>query len=174
MTKCWTRILDGMYLFNDDYVGPIDLPDNVINCDDMFAHCNIKEGCYLRDFDTSNVVSMVRMFYGATIPKGFSLGDNFNTENVERMQMMFAEASVTNDFTLGDKFKIKSRCNIRDMFKDCNTTKQLIDECERFDTIAYLKKLCGSDFDKLPKDKVEQCQTDVDCDNLYERWLFSQ
>ena len=168
----WNEVMDGIYTFDDAYVGPIDIPQGVINCDEMFAHCQIKEGCYLRNFDTHAVVSMARMFYDATIPKGFSLGDKFDTSNVERMQMMFADARVPDDFVLGDNFSIKSRCNITDMFKGCNKFN-LTTQCTTFDPISYLKTMCGSDYDKLPQDEVAMCRSDIDCDDLYERWLFN-
>lgn len=102
--------------FNQDYVGPISLPRGCTSTTSMFYKCKVKEGCYLEDFDTSNVTHMDGMFCLAQLPKGFTLGDKFITINVVTMNTMFAGASVPADFTLGDEFDTSNVRELREMF----------------------------------------------------------
>jgi len=90
--------------FKDNYVGPISLPKGCKDTRRLFEHCNIKEGCYLADFDTSDVDCMMGMFYKTKIPKGFTLGDRFDTSAVTHMNSMFYGATLPDNFSLGDKF----------------------------------------------------------------------
>ena len=102
--------------FNSSYVGPISLPKGCTNVNSLFQRCNIKEGCYLDDFDTSKVTNMSYMFAGCRIPKGFTLGDKFDTSNVTDMHEMFVGCDIPNDFTLGNKFDTSNVRYMGDMF----------------------------------------------------------
>lgn len=63
---------DHEYLhFKNSYVGPIDLPDGCTDCSYMFLNCNIKDGCYIRNFDTLNVSHKLGMFDGCRLPDKF-------------------------------------------------------------------------------------------------------
>lgn len=104
--------------FKDNYVGPIDLPKGIIDCSYMFQDARLEEGCYLRDFDTSDVIDMHSMFENCLIEDGFTLGENFNTSNVKDMSSMFAgcDAYDNKSFTLGNKFNTSNVKNMNDMF----------------------------------------------------------
>lgn len=118
------HISDNNYLrFNSDYVGPIDLPKGVKNLSGLFTKCNIKEGCYLREFDTSEVENMEGMFNECSIPEKFILGNNFNTSNVKNMRYMFCDAELPKDFVLGDKFNTSNVENMSHMFNGCHASE---------------------------------------------------
>ena len=87
---------------------------------EMFSHCKIPEGFSLGDrFDTSNVKDMSRMFAYCKIPKGFSLGDKFDTSNVKDMRDMFIFCKMSEGFSLGDKFNTSNVEFMNDMFSNC-------------------------------------------------------
>ena len=122
MQRYYVRRQDGQIIFNDSYVGPIDFPevkDEVItDLHGLFAGCNIKDGCYLHDFDTSQVTNMESMFERTILPKGFTLGANFNTGNVKTMKRMFSNTRMKEDFVLGHQFDTSKVANMELMF--CN------------------------------------------------------
>ena len=99
------EIKDDNYLhFRDEYEGPIDLPDDLTSASYMFERCQIKPGCYLRSFNTSNITDMSYMFKYCRMPDNFSLGDNFDTSNVTNMAYMFNGCIIPADFVLNNKF----------------------------------------------------------------------
>lgn len=102
--------------FNDDYVGPISLPEGCIDAHLMFYGCDIKKGCYLDNFDTAQIIRMDNMFASAVLPEGFTLGDKFDTSNVYDMGGMFWRTVLPNDFTLGDNFDTSSVQYMNQMF----------------------------------------------------------
>ena len=89
MSEYWIQTDDGRLQFDEVYVGPIDLPEDVTDCTAMFAGCVLREGCYLRHFDTSRVTVMNEMFANSTLPKGFTLGSSFSMRKVMQLSDMF-------------------------------------------------------------------------------------
>ena len=113
----WYSDGNGRYRFNDEYVGPITMPaEHLTTCDFMFAGCEIKIGCYLADFDTSEVTSMQHMFDGAKLPSGFGFGELFDTHNVKDMGFMFHNSRFARDFTLGPNFDTSNVESMYSMF----------------------------------------------------------
>ena len=106
--------------FNTSYVGPIDLPKGLTNCSHMFADCCINEGCYFRNFDTSDVTDMSGMFSRCQISDGVTLGDKFDTSKVTDMNCMFYECHMPDGFTLGDKFNTSKVEDMCCMFCECH------------------------------------------------------
>lgn len=98
------------------YVGQIDLPTGLLSCYCMFSDMEIPEGCYLGNFDTSEVKDMSHMFYNAKIPQGFGLDKVLNTRLVEDMSSMFAYAKLPDDFELGDNFYTSRVRDMTNMF----------------------------------------------------------
>jgi len=97
----------GDYLhFKDSYVGPISLPKNIETIKGMFNRCDIKPGCYFKDFNTVDITDMRFAFYMAKIPEGFDFGSNFDMSNAEKTKRMFYEADIPDDFNPGLKFKL--------------------------------------------------------------------
>lgn len=88
----------GQLKFNDEYVGPIDLPEGVTNCSGMFANRDIQKGCYLRNFDTSKVTDMSRMFKNCKIPEGFNLNGGFTLDAATDLREMFKDCVVPSSF----------------------------------------------------------------------------
>ena len=98
------------------YIGQIDLPAGLLSCYSMFADMDIPEGCYLGNFDTSQVKDMSHMFYNATMPQGFGLDKVLSTRSVEDMSSMFAFATLPDDFELGDNFYTSRVRDMANMF----------------------------------------------------------
>ena len=122
MKDCyWLLDNDGGLHFDDNYVGPIDLPKTVTSCAGLFAGCSIKNGCYLRHFDLMNVTDFSKMFYKAKLPKGFYLGEHFDMRTAAEKSIdctsMFAYCEFNNDFDFGDLFVINEQAKVEDMFK---------------------------------------------------------
>ena len=115
---CWYINDEGLCEFDDSYVGPIDIPVVATACSGMFAYKNIKEGCYLNDFDTSRIDNFNNMFRSCTIPEGFTFGPKFDTSFAKSMRRMFAEAKLPRDFKLGEKFSIPVGADCEEMFAE--------------------------------------------------------
>ena len=108
--------------FNSDYIGPIDLPADVVDCSSMFAGCILQEGCYLRNFDTSHVTAMNEMFAGSKLSKSFTLGSNFTVKRARQFTSMFDNCQLTNgqEYVSNNKGLMKS-------FDDIKGTLNIID-----------------------------------------------
>ena len=143
-TECWSyNEQTGLYHFNDDYIGVIDLPPNITSCRDMFANCHIKEGCSFGvvrtgrvedmsgmfshcridagvfsknrpTFRASRVLDMSRMFEGAVMPADFNLGPAFFMRRVEDMSRMFAKTVVPKYFV--DRLDTSTATTLAEMF----------------------------------------------------------
>ena len=116
MDKYWIQDDDGAIRFDDSYVGPIDLPADVVDCSSMFAGCTLQEGCYLRHFDTSRVTAMNEMFAGSKLPKSFTLGSSFTVKGARQFTSMFDNCRLPNgqEYVSNNKGLTKSFDDIKD------------------------------------------------------------
>ena len=89
------------------------------NCEYLFCDSKFEKGFRFKDFDTSNVANMERMFENCIFHKGFSLGDKFDTSSVTDMENMFSGCALPEGFTLGDKFDTSNVTNMESMFDHC-------------------------------------------------------
>lgn len=141
----WLLDLNGGVHFNDRYVGPIDLPKTIKSCAGIFANCKIKEGCYLRHFNLTDVDNFRKMFYNATLPKGFHLGEEFDTRSVNDYVIdytsMFEKCKFNEDFDFGDVFVVRQNAKVDDMFKDADIP-DTFDLGDHF-TIYDIRKVFG-------------------------------
>lgn len=93
------------------YVGSM-VTSQVTSMQDMFSYIEFNED--ISHFDTSNVVSMERMF---CYTKGFNQSvSNFDTSKVESMNMMFRGCT---SFRQDVKFDMKSVTDASEMFSRC-------------------------------------------------------
>ena len=113
---------EGAIRFDDSYVGPIDLPADVVDCSSMFAGCTLQEGCYLRHFDTSHVTVMNEMFANSILPKGFTLGSSFSMRKVMQLSDMF-EGCLLPD----GKKHVSSNAGVAKSISDIKDTLDIID-----------------------------------------------
>lgn len=100
---------------NISFSGKLKLPINASSCYSMFAYIPV----YKLDFseiDTSQIVDMEEMFYGAILDDDFN--PNFDTSNVKTMSKMFmnCEEVFTMDLSHFDVSKVKDFSN---MFNGC-------------------------------------------------------
>jgi hypothetical protein len=119
MYEVITKDFDKLH-FKDSYIGPISLPNGILNCNGMFKNCHIKEGCFLKNFDTRQVTYMHSMFEDCKIPKDFTFDNvNFNTHYVIDMRYMFNHCIFSDNFSLGKKFYTVNCKNMNGMFAFC-------------------------------------------------------
>ena len=117
-TDIW-EVRNGFLRFKESYVGPIDLPKGVPSCVEMFSGVHMREGCFFRDFDTTDIKNMQGMFSNASFPEGFSFGEKFVTDNVTNMNKMFESCTFPENFKLPETFRTLGVTNMESMFENC-------------------------------------------------------
>lgn len=142
----WIRESNNQFRFRDSYVGPIDIPPQIRSCDYMFEGCDVKEGCYLRNFDTKWITSMHAMFKNASLPKGFSLGLEFDTTNVRDMTSMFESAKFPREFNLGSKFNTRNVLYCNRMFHESMLPNSMLSKSGMLELRNSTKR---SDIEKI-------------------------
>lgn len=150
MQEYYHRDIENQLRFDDDYVGPIDFPEDrdnpVTSLCGLFARRELKKGCYLRNFDTSKVTGMSHMFWACKLPEGFTLGDKFDTSKVLHMCDMFSRCSMPQGFTLGNKFDTRSVVDMSRMFYKCSMPEgfTLDNKIDTNSVIDMSRMFCGA------------------------------
>lgn len=100
---------------NMPFSGKVQLPINASSCYSMFAYIPVYK-LNFSGIDTSQIVDMEEMFYGAILDDDFN--PNFDTSNVKTMSKMFmnCEEVFTMDLSHLDVSKVKDFSN---MFNGC-------------------------------------------------------
>lgn len=84
------------------------LPEGVTDCTEMFSNLVIPKTLRFEGFDKGTIVSILRMFKGATLPDNFRFGEWFNCSNVTDMSNCFYTAKLGKGFRLtGDFSNVK-------------------------------------------------------------------
>ena len=117
MASYWKIHKDGTLEFDDTYEGPIELPQGVTSCRAMFAGKVIKPGCFLHDFDTSNVTDFEGMFKFASIPADFNFPAEFTTKYAKTMRQMFLGCHFEGGFILTQQIVCPKFCDCSKMFE---------------------------------------------------------
>ena len=117
MATYWKINKDGTLEFDDTYEGPIELPQGVTSCRAMFAGKTLRPGCYLKDFDTSNVTDFEGMFKFCTLPADFNLPANFVTKSAKTMRQMFFGCHFQGGFIITQQFTVPKFCDCSKMFE---------------------------------------------------------
>lgn len=109
------------------YKGPKDKPVSLHCSKSMHPYFKgqFKKGFSLQEFDTSELTDFSYMFFGCTLPEGFSLGTSFNTESATCMDHMFYMCRFNEDFAFPEGFSTDSVRSLRYMFAHSRFSNKL-------------------------------------------------
>ena len=121
----------------------------------LFRLENLKK-LKFNNFDTSNLTSIDRMFYGCGV-KEIDIS-NFNTANVTNMALLFDSCQELEYINFGDSFDTSKVTNMSQMFQDChklvnldirmfNDTSKVININSMFNGCYMLEDIDLSNFD---------------------------